>query len=49
VHRQVALGDVQIGTAHTAGVHGDKEFTRPWLRHVDRDAVQRMCGHRARS
>src|SRR3979490_1571999 len=49
VHRQVALGDVQIGAAHAARVHGDKEFTRSRLRHLDGDAVQRMGGHRARS
>src|SRR5206468_2554461 len=47
--RQVPLGDVQIGAAHTAGVHGDQEFTGTWPRHVDGDAVQRTSGHRTRA
>ena len=29
VHRQVAFGDVQVGAAHAAGVHGDKELAVP--------------------
>jgi hypothetical protein len=41
MHRQVALGDVQIGAAHTASAHGDKEFAGSGLRHVDGDAFQR--------
>ena len=48
VHRQVALGDVQIGATDTACVHRDEQFTRARLRHVDGDAVQRSGGHRAR-
>src|SRR5207249_9810834 len=35
MYRQVPLGDVQIGAAHTAGVHGDQEFTRTWPRYLD--------------
>ena len=48
MHRQVALGDVQIGAAHTAGMHGDEEITRSGPRYLDGDAVQWMSGHRAR-
>src|SRR5262245_29615789 len=45
VHRQVALGDMQIGPAYAAGMHGDQEFTRCRLGQADRDAVQRTGGH----
>ena len=37
---------MQIGAAHTARVHGDEEFTRARLRHVDGDALKRTAGHR---
>src|ERR1700752_875130 len=44
VHGQVALGDVEIGAAHAARVHGDEELTGPRLRHLDGEAVQRWGG-----
>ena len=39
MHRQVALGDVQVGTAHTASAHGDEEFAGCGPRHVDGHGV----------
>src|ERR1700694_386866 len=47
VDRQVTLCDVQIGAAHTAGVHGDKKLTGTGARHSDVDAFQRVRVDRA--
>ena len=47
VHRQVAFGDVQVGAAHAAGVHGDKQLAVTGPGHFDGYALQRLGVHRA--
>src|SRR4051794_9218820 len=49
VRRKVALGDVQIGTAHPARVHRDEELCRAGLRPLDGHALERTGRHRART
>ena len=43
---QVALGQVQVGAAHPAGVHPDQDLTRPRLRIGPLAEHQRPRGHR---
>ena len=47
VHRQIALGHMQIGAAHTAGAHRDQELVGCGPGNVRRHAAHRCARHRA--
>src|SRR5690606_5635105 len=44
---EVALGQVQVGAAHTARLHPDPDLTGSGLRHRQLDRLQRSGRHRA--
>ena len=48
LRRQVALGQVQVGTADAAGAHAHPDLAGPRLRHVPLDQPQRSAVDRSR-
>ncbi len=48
VHREIALGDMQIGAAHSASTHGDQKLRPSGLRDRRADVFQRFGADRTR-